>query len=354
MKTGSTPQQLAIELDRQDKTKRDFVVDSGAMFMEENAELFSLSRLLDSGMREVEPFGMTDLFHRQLGSSLNIPAKYYDVMRTEYPELLVQNVNGWLGKRETRHTVRTLDGKARAFLSDRYRIIDNYVIARTVLPIISEMPDARVESCEITANRMYLKVVNPRLTADVVPGDTVQAGIIISNSEVGLGSVSVQPLIYRLVCANGMVINDLGKRKYHIGRENEESWELFSDATIQADDAAFMLKLADIVRTAVDETKFAVIIDRLREAAEAKIDARLPDVVELTAKFYGFNQLEQDDILQHLIQGGDLSLLGLGNAVTRTANDAESYDRATALETAGWQIVTMPPKLWQELNGAAV
>jgi|GEM_PF-3755119 len=49
-----------------------------------------------------------------------------------------------------------------------------YEIAQAVLPIIAEMPDAKVESCEVTENRMCLKVVNPRLEMDVVPGDTVQ------------------------------------------------------------------------------------------------------------------------------------------------------------------------------------
>ena len=48
-------------------------------------------------MREVTPYNMTDLFHRQLGASLGIPAKYYDKMREDYPELLAQNVNGWFG-----------------------------------------------------------------------------------------------------------------------------------------------------------------------------------------------------------------------------------------------------------------
>ena len=41
------------------------------------------------------------------------------------------------------------------------------------------------ESCQLTDSRMYIKVVNTRLEAEVVPGDIVQSGIIISNSEVG-------------------------------------------------------------------------------------------------------------------------------------------------------------------------
>lgn len=351
MKTGRTLQELALELDHQAAAKRDFIVSTEAMQMEDGAELFSLTRPLDSGMREVEPFNMSDLFHRQLGASLGIPAKYYDKMRSDYPELLTQNVNGWFGHEPSKHTIRTLDGTARAFLSDRYRRIDNYDIAKATLPVIGEMPDAKVESCEVTENRMYLKMVNPRLEAEVQKGDIVQAGIMISNSEVGLGSVTVMPLVYRLVCLNGMIVNDLGQRKYHIGRENEEAWELFSDETLQADDAAFMLKLADIVRTAVDEAKFGIVVDKLREAAKVKITAHVPDVVELTAKQYGFTKNEETDILQHLITGGDLSLYGLSSAVTRASQDVPDYDRATALESAGWQIATMPRDMWATVNG---
>ena len=70
---------------------------------------------------------------------------------------------------------------ARAFLSDRYRRIDNYEIAEAVLPIIADIKDARIESCEVTDERMYIKVVNPRLETEVVPGDVVQSGIIITN-----------------------------------------------------------------------------------------------------------------------------------------------------------------------------
>jgi hypothetical protein len=224
------------------------------------------------------------------------------------------------------------------------------MIANTVLPIINEMLDARVESCEVTDNKLYLKIVNPRLQADVVPGDTVQAGLIISNSEVGLGSVNVQPLVYRLVCSNGMVVNDAGNRRYHVGRANDSDWEIYSDSTLELDDRAFMAKFADTVRTAVDAAKFALIIDKLREAAEIKLSNRPAQVVELTAKNYGLNQTEQDDILQHLIQGGDMSLWGLGNAVTRAAQEVESYDRSTALEGVGYQIITMPSAMWREIN----
>ena len=347
MKAGRTLQDLAVELNRQTAAKRDYIVNTGRMGLTDGAESF----MLYPEDAPPIPFSMTGLFERQLGAALGIPAKYYDKMRAEYPALLAHNVNGWFERAPDKHTVRTLDGRARAFLSDRYRRIDNYDIAQAALPVIGEMDGARVESCEVTENRMYLKIVNPRLTAEVNKGDVVQAGIIISNSEVGLGSVSVMPLVFRLVCLNGMIVQDYGKRKYHIGRENEEAWELYSDETLQADDAAFMLKLADIVRTAVDEARFSMVVDKLREAAGARITGHVPEVVELTARQYGMNKDEETGILQHLIAGGDLSLYGLSSAITRASQDVADYDRATALEGLGWDIATMPGEVWRSVNG---
>ncbi len=353
MKTGRSLQELAAELDRQSQVKRDLVVDTGALHMDgaENGTTVLNVGTVDNH----ESFSINEIAHRQIGQHLKIPALYYDRMRTEFPELLAGNVNGWFAKTpDTRRMLRTLDGTARAFLSDRYRRIDNYEVAQTVLPIIGNMPGARVESCELTDSRLYIKVVDPRVTAEVVKGDVVQAGVIITNSEVGLGNVNISPLIYRLVCSNGMIAQDSGIRKYHVGRINEQgsdNYEIYRDETIEADDKAFLMKLEDTVRAAVDQAMFSKLVDRLRETTQAKIEAPIvPQVVELAAKEYNFTQDEGKGILGHLISGGDLSLYGLANAVTRHAHDVDSYDRSTELEAAGFKIITMAPALWRQLT----
>lgn len=45
-----------------------------------------------------------------------------------------------------------------------------------------------------------------------------------------------------------------------------------------------------------------------------------------------------------------LSLYGLSNAVTRASQDVVSYDRATTLEGIGWQVATMEPQQWKQIN----
>ena len=204
----------------------------------------------------------------------------------------------------------------------------------------------------MTESRLYLKLVNHRLEMACV-GDRVQAGVVISNSEVGLGAVSVQPLVYTLACSNGMIVSSLGERKTHVGRQAkalEESYTIYTDETLEAEDKAFLLRLRDATMAAIEEARFAQIVDTLAQAADAPITGRVQNVVELTGRTYGLNQGEQDDILSYLIRGGDLSLYGLSNAITRASQDVESYDRATAMESIGWQVATMPAAQWKDMN----
>lgn len=356
MKHGRTLQELAIELDRQSKAKKDYLIDTSAIRMISENDRLNLNVNFgqrNSGMTEIEQLNINEIAHRQIGTHLNIPAKYYDKMRNEYPDLLATNVNGWFEKTPSKRMLRTLDGTARAFLSDRYRRIDNLEVASTVLPILANMTGAKVESCELTDSRMYLKVVNPRIEAEVKKGDIVQAGIMITNSETGQGSVSVSPLIFRLVCLNGMVVTDNSLRKYHVGRVNEsdDDFGIYRDETIEADDRAFLMKIEDTVRAAMDQVKFEKIVNRMRDATEVKMEAHVvPQVIELTSKEFGMTREEGNGVLGYLIQGGDLSLYGLSGAITRFAQDVESYDRSTELEATGWRVLNMSPSQWKRIN----
>ncbi len=353
MKTGRTIQEMAVEIQRQSEAKADYLVNTGRLQMAVWDGQPMLHLLGEGGEDQMEPLEVLTTAHRQLGAYLNIPQKYYDRMLQEDADLLSCNVNRWLQRSPEQRMIRTMDGRARAFLSNRYRRIDNIDIAKVTLPIIGEMPDARYESCQITDDYMYIKVVNPRLTAEVVPGDIVQAGVVISNSETGQGAVSIQPLVFRLVCSNGMVVNEARTRRNHVGRVNstDENIAIYSQETLAADDRAFILKIQDTVRAAVDEARFAQVLGKMRESKEAKLNtADIPSVVKLAASSFGITEAEGQGVLQRLIEDADYTLYGLANAVTRYSQDVESYDRASKLEEVGYSIMTMSPELFRKIN----
>lgn len=352
MKSGSTIQEIGTEILRQSQAKQDYLVNTVRITMADWGKQPMLHLQNEDGADLLEPLEIQQTAHHQIGDYLGIPRKYYERMLGEDIGLLAYNVNRWLRRKPEQRMIRTIDGRTRAFLSNRYRRIDNLDIARVTLPVIGEMQDARYESCKLTEDYLYIKVVNPRLTAEVTPGDIVQGGVVITNSETGLGAVSVQPLVYRLVCSNGMVVNTKTRRN-HVGRAEttEEAFQIYSKETLAADDNAFIMKLQDTVRAAIDEVKFAQVVGRMRESKDVKLNiADIPSVVKLASSSFGITENESKGVFQHLIEDADYTLFGLANAVTRYSQDVEDYDRASKLEEIGYSVMTMSPALFRTIN----
>lgn len=354
MKSGRSLVNLAQELERQLATKRDLVVPSSLLQCHTD-EGGHLKMIVDAKDGD-GVYGITNLARRQLADKLKIPFAYFERMRTEQPTLLDRNVNTWLQTDNEPRMIRTLDGQVRAVLSDRYRRLDNYDLAENVLPILQRLADARFESVELTETKMYLKVVTPRVEYEIAPGDVVQAGIVITNSEVGHGTLSVQPLVYRLVCRNGLIASDRALRKTHVGRtlhSEEEAITVFRDDTLAADDKAFFLKVRDVVEAAVSEATFRQVAQKMQKTLGIKLTGDPVKTVEVLANRYTLNESERAGVLRHLIVEGDLSAYGLVNAVTHYSDDVEDYDRATEFEALGGKLIELSSSEWEELAEAA-
>lgn len=354
---GRSLQQVITELEIQQKAKMDFIAPARGMRMREDGATFEINHL-KTGEQQV--FNSSSILHKQIGSALNIPAKYYELMRQEKPELLSRNINSWFSDMDNSFMVRSFAfsdmNVGRALLSTQYRRIDNLMIAETVLSMFAGMSEYEVIETEVTERKLYFKIVNHRMETAVKPGDAVQAGVIVSNSEVGLGAVSIQPFIYRLVCSNGMIATELSNRKTHVGKQQnaiEDSFQIYASDTAAAEDKALSLRIRDSIKAAISEEMFKKVVQRLKLSTKEYIDGDPGEVIRLTGKVYDLTNKEKTGILRHLVEGGDLSKYGLSNAVTKTCHDIEDFDRATELQGVGWQIATMNNDLWNQVNGNA-
>jgi len=104
MKTGKSLTELAMELERQSSAKTDYIANTSALEMTPNGNLAIQG---DSH----QEFPITAHAHAQIAARLDIPAKYYNRMKAEVPELLAANVNRWFHSKPERRMVRTLDGR---------------------------------------------------------------------------------------------------------------------------------------------------------------------------------------------------------------------------------------------------
>jgi len=377
MKKGRDLQDFFLEIQRQQQTKKDFIAPTDQLEVKVNEPatvdlddiitetegrqelaktITTPTPTLTLDVQNQGSFEIKDSAHDQLATWSKIPRQYYRRMQEAQPQLLADNVNTWLKAKPARRMVRTLDGYHRAFLSDRYRILDHLDVIQTMMPVLSDvgLSNTDVVSCEVTDRRLYFKALFPKVQGEVTKGDVVQAGIVVSNSEIGQGSVNVQPLIMRLICINGMIRNDFGMKKYHVGRlagEGKDAYRFFKDDTLRADDAAFMKKLRDVISAAADETQFKLLVNDLQESTERKVNDPLGAIQEVT-KAYSLTDSDSAGVLKHFIEGGDLSQYGISQALTRHSQDVEDYDTATDFERMGGQIIELAPDQWRTIETA--
>lgn len=134
----------------------------------------------------------------------------------------------------------------------------------------------------------------------------------------------------------------------------EEVYSMLSAETREATDKALWLQVKDMVKAAFDRARFDAAVDKLRAAAEDKIETDPGKVVEITAKKFGMTETERGSVMRALIEGGDLSRYGLQWAITRACQGEEfSYDRATEFEAMGGRVIEMPRTEWHEMAKAA-
>jgi len=383
MKTGKTLSQLAAEIERQSETKKDYVATTGKG-VDFTLDLTGRPHKDDGADRYNPNFGkpaivlentgrfpLSPIAHEQVAETVGIPKKYYDRMLLEAPELLVDNVRTWFKKKPEARMVRTLDNRARAFLSDKFQPLDNHDFANATLPLLNDRK-LEIVSCEITEKRLYIKAIDTRLFRDVPVGhkmgdgthtffDTCAPAIILSNSEVGFGRLVVETGVYTKACTNLALFAKGGMKRTHVGARHRltegmdvaDLDSIMSSLTKRKTMEALWLQVRDVVASAFDEKVIGKRLDQIAATAGVQITGKVEKVVEVTAKHFDLSDVERESVLKHLIQGRSLSQYGLHAAITRAAQDLEDYDRATDLEYIGGRVIELPRQDFARLAEAA-
>lgn len=364
---------LANELERQAKTKRDVVVDSRTLkaivtqrAYQEGTEVKSRNLVkLDVvfSEEETQSLELTGWAHRQLAEKCGIPLPYYKkMMSSEHAELLASNINEWIESRD-RRLIRTMDGRVRAILSDKYQVMDNYDVLLIALKKFKEV-GAKIHRCDISDTHMYIKAINPLNAVDVEeyrkshdwrkrveeeghkwldikdPGaDILQQGIVIKNSEVGAGRFTIEPYVLRLRCNNGL-IGTTSFAKVHLG-SGKEIGEILSDRTKALEDEALWSKVNDYIDATFNPEIFE---NWVRNGLTDKLGAEIAEPQEAINNVVGHFKLSEQakkNILDEFIKGQDNSQWGLINAMTATARETGAYDTQIELEKVAGELSEM-------------
>lgn len=301
-----------------------------------------------------------------LADRLGVPIGYVRRMReTGEADLLDHNLNTWLRRSNASYLVRGFKadeaddcGIARAFLSDRYNVIDNLDVLMAALAGIREVGgDARVTGCDLSERRMTVRIEAPSIQA-LAPAllrnyrspftgklgadnPVVFAGFVLSNSETGGGAFSLTPRLVVQVCNNGMTIKKDALRQVHLGSRMDEGLIRWSDETRKANVDLVTKQAADAVRTFLNVDYVKAKLDEIAAEAGVEIPGKFTEVVERVGKSLAFTKDEREGILEHFLMGGDRTAGGIMAAVTSFAQTVSDPDRANEVEEKGLEAMSL-------------
>jgi hypothetical protein len=345
MKKGHDVKEMLNNINEDTKNKRDYLVDMKSIKVETNTEngdavspfvypSISVDHLTTGS------YVLTDHSLNQLCGKLEIGTQYLRKCLPVSQELVAHNLNFWINNsKEKELMLRTYDtapiNEARAICSNRYKRIDNDVVANHSLNKLMDL-GLDIKYSHYDRDTLNITAVNQKLEGEVYKGDVVQSGITITNSEIGSGSLIIQPFIYRLVCTNGMVAPRYLNRFYsrHVGK-------IVIDASNDDQYITIIEKMQKQIDLVNSEDVWAESFQGLINSRKQKINSH--QIVEL-AKRHGVTESERADIfgrLNHYV--GDTfttSKYELANAITNLGNDEDkSNQRSRFFQELGGLIV---------------
>ena len=112
-------------------------------------------------------------------------------------------MNHWIKEEKNEKLFVRFDGdEVRALFTPKYKPVDNFEVLERMdsLGYVSSTP----VQCHLDAEFMSLSILDGK-NSFKINGDKITPGISISNSEVGLASLSIAAFFLRLICTNGLV-----------------------------------------------------------------------------------------------------------------------------------------------------
>ena len=257
----------------------------------------------------------------QLCQRLGIPTAYF---RRCPPAVQDVQLNYWLhardgekgtGKKSDEETwlLRGKGATLRGLLSERYSPLDNAHLLDSIAPVLDDQ--FQVSGFSLTDESLHLRVIHPQYAKDIRPNDRLVVGLHLANSEVGCRAVTIDALVFRLVCANGLVSLVKGKSllyRRHVGL---------------GDPATFQHVLGQAVsRALVSGLSF---MERLSWTARTYLP-RMDETIAALTEQWGLSGAMQERILTNLLAepAADQELLwSLINAITLAAQSLPPDDR---------------------------
>ena len=263
--------------------------------------------------------------------------------------------------------IRTFDGEnpiCRAIVSDKFKTFDNVDLVQAALPqLIDSDANWKIVNGTVTDQRLYMRLKSENQIAEPAVGDTMANGILLKNSEVGLGSVEVSQLAWTLWCLNGCTTENKSRHTHVTSARGGDQWALLTDEAKSADNKALELKLRDVVAAYGSRESFDAHVELMRQAHGDIVENGLANpqgVVDAVVSVLKLPKKSSGDIMAGLMQtiqqpgytNKPISRATIVNAVTAVAHTADA-DSLDDWYSNGRTVLDLPRNQWETIALAA-
>ena len=249
--------------------------------------------------------------YNQLLTKVGIPrdfvSKFMDTGEQQVASnIMIRAINFMIqnGKHKNGSLFRMMDGtEIRAIMSDRFEAYDNLQLVRDLIPFTE---GAVVRWDHLDDETFHLSFTLPSTRTEVQVGDATEVGVHVSNSEIGLRSVTIAPYVYRLRCKNGLIGKSEDIYRFrHVGDGD---------------------RLGNLVRGAIHSTWQVAtgMVNKMKVAVNKVIDSPT-DYLQSFAKRNDISVGEFQNMMYSLLTSGEdnSNLLGITQSISFTANRVE-------------------------------
>jgi len=261
-------------------------------------------------------YALSDLATTQICQKLEIPVPYYRRLSDEMKACVANYDLGRL--KDKSYLLRGKGDWIRSFLSEEYVAYDNSRIAASVRDLLNGGA-VSIKTFVLEESHMFLKIISDEIVDQV---SDLKAGIMVGNSEVGLGSVSVEPFVFRKPCTNDLIVaREKSFRHAHIHLTAHELSRRMAEA------------ISESFRVASD------ILDAFLRTHEDPISDPLETIRKL-AEERKLSQKFTDEVVSGYLVEPEATRFGVINAFTRAAQGLAPLQRIEMERFAGTLLET--------------
>jgi hypothetical protein len=269
------------------------------------------------GQDSTGPLALKEHALRQLCSRIGVPYSFFNKCP---PALQEFNVAWFMQNMEQEKDImlRLVRGcQVRAIVSDRYAPFDDMELFQVLADFMDGTEEVQIQSFEELSS--HVRITWPTTKEEVQPGDIVEQGLHIANSEVGVRSVTIIGVVHRLKCKNGLVAREKKGGFRHVGAPE---------------------RIREQVKQVIEEVRHdtGALVEKFKMSLTKEIEYPMA-VMDQISQDHDLTKDEYKSMLDSFMLEPSKNLFGVVNAITNSAQSSSSADRRFELESIAGQVL---------------